>query len=314
GLQLVMRDLVDVEGSGRLVTTIFSNNIFAVSAAVVRVPAGVEAELRELTVRSTSSSTGTGVSITSDEFLLTETRIEARTNGAAIGVQITNSSPVLDRVFVQLGSLGSNTGFAISGPKSAPAVTRSFAFIFSVGGTTNVGWKVDEGATPVLDEALAFVSGATENIATSILRGSNADLDNCRGTASGGEIARGLYLEKEARVDVKESTFQASSDSFAAAFELDNSFGFASDSTFRAGPTNAGHFAVFAVRLTGTSNLDSNQSNYDGSAFAAQNLGTGQARFGASQLIGSVFTSSITGLQCIFVYRGNYTARTATCT
>lgn len=85
------------------------------------------------------------------------------------------------------------------------------------------------------------------------------------------------------------------------------------ESTYRASGITVDPVTTYAAQLGGSSRLSSNQSNWDGSSFAVNNTGSGMASFGASQLIGTAFSSSVTGLRCVFSYRGNYTARNAAC-
>ncbi|MEM6797116.1 MAG: hypothetical protein AAF725_24295, partial [Acidobacteriota bacterium] len=128
---LVMRDLVDVEGSGRDVTFIESSAGLPNSNSAVVVPANATAELRELTVRNTSDASGVGVLIQSSRFLLTEVNVESGVSGQFIGVSVFDSSPRINEVFVRGGSGSGATGFRFS--SSGAVVTDSFAFVSAQG-------------------------------------------------------------------------------------------------------------------------------------------------------------------------------------
>ena len=311
GGQLVMRNLVDVEGSGRDVTFIISDTSASFTNATVRVPPNVIAQLRGLTVQHRSNGTGTGVSIASDFFLLTGVNIETRDEGESVGVLTTNCNTVMNDVFARVNSATRGIGFRLQG--GGPILGASFSFV-SESNDMNMALQVTDNTVATVDQFFAVASQAERNVAVAIESDSVGDLRNVRGTAVGGAASVGLMISKQASADVKESTFKSLSDSFSVAFLLeDEARAKATESTFEADPITIDHLGVYAVRLTGSANLDSNQSNYDGTSFAAQNIGTGQARFGASQLIGSVLGVALTSFRCIFSYNGSYTARNAFC-
>ncbi|MEO1087670.1 MAG: hypothetical protein AAFY88_25835, partial [Acidobacteriota bacterium] len=304
------RDRVDIEGSGRDVTFIVSDTSLSFSNATVRVPSNITAELRQLTVQHFSGSSGIGVDIAASGFLLTEVNIETKDELQSIGVRTTNSSPRLNEIFARVISGTQGIGVQIVG--GGTVVTESFA-LASQQNERNVAWHVTRDANAVLERIVALASSAEENYAVLIDEVAGAELTNARGTALG-RTAVGLYLTREATGDIKESTFRSLSDSFSVALQLDGrARAKATESTFEADPIALDHLSVFAVRLSDRGTLDSNQSNFDGTSFAAQNVGAGQGRFGASQLIGSVVSTSLTGFQCIFSYNGSYTARNALC-
>ena len=311
GAQLVMRNFVDIEGSGRDVTTIRSTSLFVpANLVLVSAPAGVEAELRELTLQNTTPGNGTGISIATSDFLLTEVNIEVEAGGSGVGVLTTNSSPRLNEVFVRMDSGGSDIGVNIIG--GGTVITESFVLVSSFG-AKNFAISIDSASTAVLERVVAFAILGDVNFGVVVSREAIPELNNVRALASGGEDARGLYAFKDARPEVKESTFTAASDTLAIAASLEDGQVLTTESTYRASGVSIDHLNVYAARLTGSSNLSSNQSNWDGSSFAVSNSGSGIASFGASQLIGQVITTSLTGLRCIYAYRGNYTARNATC-
>lgn len=309
GQQLVMRNQVDVEGSGRDVTTIRSNMTASFSDSTVIAPAGIEAELRQLTVLNNASDTGTGITINTDRFLLTEVNVETENGLNSVGVLTNNSSSRINEVFVRVLSKADATGVRING--GGTVVTESFSLVASEG-DENVAWDITNFARPVLDRAVALAFSGRTNIAVSVHNNARADLDNVRGTAFGGTDARGLYIWKEGFVDGKESTFTSTNDSLSLALSLEDGNAKITESTFVANSVFSVNLNTAAVRLSGSSSLDTNQSNYRGTV-AAQNQGNGQARFGASQLVGSVATLTLNGLKCVFSYNGSYNARNNQC-
>lgn len=312
GNQIVMRNFVDIEGSGRNVTYITSDGSLVPSfnPATIRVPANTEAELSELTVRSTATGAGTGVSIVTDDFLMDEVNVEVETGGDGTGVSISGFSPRLNEVFVRGSAGGSDTGIMIDG--GAPPITESFVFVSSFGGK-NIGILIDNGSAAVLERVVVVTLFGEANWGVVATRQSAPELNNVRASATGGDDARGLYVFKEATPEVKESTFTASSDTLAIALSLEQASVQTTESTYRATPITFDHFGVFAVQMSGPSTLNANQSNFDGSAFAVSNAGSGVASFGASQLIGQAISTSLGGLRCIYAYNGTYTARNAFC-
>lgn len=310
GQQLVMRNLVDVEGSGRDVTFINSDTSAVPSDATVLAPPNVIAQLRGLTVQHRSGGNGIGVQVESDFFLLTGMNVETKDEGSSVGVLTIKCNTVMNDVFVRAISGTRAAGFRLAG--GAPILGASFSFV-SAQNDSNIALDITEDTVAQVDLFFAVATSGSRNIAVAINSVASGDLRNVRGTAVG-RSAVGLQLSKLATADVKESTFKSVSDSFSVAFLLqDETSAKATESTFEADPLINDHVNVFAVQLTQRANLDSNQSNYDGTSFAAQNLGVGQGRFGASQLTGTVAGAGFGSFRCIFSYRGNYTARNAIC-
>ncbi|MEM9596307.1 MAG: hypothetical protein AAGD06_18700 [Acidobacteriota bacterium] len=316
GGQLVMQDLVDVEGSGRDVTFVISDVSSSPTNAAVTVPSGVTAELRGLTVRNTASSPGTGVRIESDTFLLTGINVETEITGGATGVETVNCSTVIDDVFVRIGGTGPNAGFRLNG--GSPILKSSFAFVITPS-WRNVGLEVLGNADTQIDRLFALVGAGGDDYGGLIWGNAKVQLRNTRLTAIASDVAInpyafGLFSTGNTDIDIKESTFTSMSDTRSVALLLTgNARVKVSGSTFIAKPFSTPHIEVRATQLLFSANLDSNQSNFESTAEAVTNSGAGTARFGASQLVGSVSGSSPTSLQCIFSYNGSYTARAANC-
>lgn len=311
GATLNVPSYVDIEGSGRDVTYITSTSVFVpLNYTLASVAAGVESEVRNLTLRNTTPGNGTGISIASDEFLLTLVNVEVEAGATGVGVATSGSSPRIDKVFVRMDSGGDDTGISVTG--GGTVINETFVFAASFG-SDNVGVFIDDGSVAFLDRVVSFALLGDTNYGVYIARQSSPELYNVRSLASGGTDTRGLYLFKEAVAEVKESSFTATGNTQVIAASLEDGRLLTTESTYRASGLAVDPFAVYAARLTGASNLASNQSNWDGSSFAVSNSGSGVANFGASQLIGQATSTAINGLRCIFAYRGNYTARNAAC-
>ncbi|MEO1084281.1 MAG: hypothetical protein AAFY88_08565, partial [Acidobacteriota bacterium] len=127
-------------------------------------------------------------------------------------------------------------------------------------------------------------------------------------------VSFGLYVINDAAVDVKESTFSTQADSSSVALFLGGTARVeATGSSFVAGPLTTAHPSVYGAHIAGGANLDSNQSNFESTSVAADNSGTGTARFGASQLVGSIAGASPSSFKCVFSYNGSFNPRAANC-
>ena len=314
GDQIVLPDFVDIEGSGRDITTIISDLLIAPTPTVIDVAAGINGEVRELTVKAIPSfaTPSSGLNIESDEFLLTEVNVEIDSPGLAAGVRIEGASPRLNEVFVRATATSEATGIRIEGAGTA-VVTDSLVFLANFGGNTAIGVDI-KNTDPVLDGVIAFSLLAAQNIGVRVIgAGFSTTIRNTRATATApsGSSAVGVEVSGNGDAQIKESTFRASSDSLAAGILLLDATAKATESTFVADDSGFPHPDVYAALLDGASSLDTNQSNYESTEFAVRSSNTSQARFGASQLIGMAGPPA--ALTCVFSYFGNYTPRNANC-
>lgn len=310
GDQIVLPDFVDIEGSGRDITTIFSDLSIATTPTVIDVPPLVNGEIRELTVAASANS-ATGITARSTELLLTEVNLEIDAASDAVGVRIDDADPRLDEVFVRiLGSGGSAKGFVVE--NNAGPVLFS-CLVFASGVANDAFGILAEESSPIIEGSILFTifNGSNTGIAV-VGPTSQATIRNVRVLAQGAD-STGVVL-KESNAQIKESSFAVRSDTFAAGIDLKDSTAKATESTFDAGALiSAFPLSIYGARLTGASNLDSNQSNYVSTSFAVDNAGTGQARFGASQLIGTASPAALGPLVCVHAYNGSYTARNNIC-
>ena len=311
GQQIVLPDLVDIEGSGRDITVVFSDLTAAATPAVIDVQPFINGEVRELTVQASQESTVIGVDILSSEFLLTEVNVEVKSIENAIGIRIRESAPRINECFVRiLSSEREATGILID--QSGAVITQSLVFASNVAGTLR-GIDMEQ-STATLDGAIVFVLFAEDQAAIRVAgTASRPEIVNTRATSQGNGRSIGLLVEEFGDPQVKESTFRAQGDQFAVALSMREAQVRATESTFEARELTAPHFNVFAARLTGFSNLETNQSNYISTSFAVQNFGAGLASFGSSQLTGAAVPAAAASLRCVFAYFGNYTPRNAVC-
>ncbi|MEM6794828.1 MAG: hypothetical protein AAF725_12685 [Acidobacteriota bacterium] len=306
GQQIVLPNLVNIEGSGRDITRIFSDLTFSPSPSVIEVPAGVNAEIRELTVQASSGISATAITVRSDDLLLFEVNLEVKTERNATGVRIIGASPRLDEVFSRtLAAGGDGIGFRVE--NGAGAVFTSCLVFGSNVERTFTGIFVEE-SSPVIEGTILFSLFNRSN--TGILvtgANSQATIRNTRAIIQGNESV-GLDLQRESNSRVKESSFFVRSNDFAAGVFLREATAKITETTFDVAELFFPHLSVFGARLQGASSLDSNQSNYESTVFAVSNVGSGQARFGASQLIGNASPALPGPLVCAQSYNGAYAA------
>ena len=304
GQQINLPDFVDIEGSGRDITTIFSDLSASFTPTVINVAPNINGEIRELTV-SAEAARAIGITTASTELLITEVNLEIASGDAgATGVSIVDASPRLDEVFVRiLGSSGNATGIAVSG--GGPVLFSNLVFISNVERNAT-GISLDR-TTAIVEGSIVFVLFNGRNTG---LQGTDpatqATIRNVRAVVQGSRSI-GLQIGKEASARVKESSFQVRSDDFAAGISLEDGTAKVVGTDFEVSslftPFN---FNVFGAILGGDSNLDTNQSNYESTSFAVQNNGIGQARFGASQLIGNAVPAVLGPLVCTQSFNGAY--------
>ena len=308
GQQIVMRDFVNLEGAGRSITTIESDVSLAASPATVEVPAAVTAEIGNLTIRNLSARDGVGINIDSSNFLLNEATLDVTTGGNGTGARISNVTPRLNEVFVRVFASGSGFGFEVS--QGGPVIVQCVAVVVSAEKTFGA---LLSRSSAVLEGVVLVAAAGIRNTGIYIEGRGTPKITNTRATANAASSESfGLWTVNSAAPDVKESTFTAFNDSLAVALLTQSASSIkATESTFVARPSTLDHLNVFGVRADG-GNAFVNQSNIDSSSFAVQALGTGTARFGASQLIGTA-AGPLGSLTCRFTYNNLYAARAVNC-
>jgi hypothetical protein len=304
GSQLVLRDFVDLEGSGRNATFIDSTIVGLQSnAGTLRVPTGVDAEIRNLTVRNGSAGDGLGIGNSSTELKLTRTNIEMITGSRAIGFRNFDGQPRLSQVFSRIFAAGGNSwGFFLQG--DGAVVNEALAFVTG-SGPFAVGVEVRSGSAALLEGVAAVVTGDNLNYGFSIVDGAAPRVTNCRATVIGGQTAVGFYFLGPTDAVLQDVTADASlASSRAVGLEAAGSTG----ATVR----------LSGARLSGTSTTGSgyglrngngtiriDQSVLVGSTRALANFTNASQTFvGATRLDGGVTASGI--LRCAQSYDGNY--------
>ncbi|MEM6796347.1 MAG: hypothetical protein AAF725_20415 [Acidobacteriota bacterium] len=313
GQQLVMRSFVDVEGSGRDVTLIESSVNLSASNAVVTVASDVAAELRELTVRSTSSSSGVGIDIRASRFLLTEVNVEVENGTDAVGVRVIDASPRLNEVFVRVSSTGNAVGFLFGG--GGAVVTDSFVFMRAQGGS-NTALSVGNQADVVLESVVAILVGGSSGAGTAVqvVEGSKAQLNNVRASVAGssaGGISVGGFAADDSSVDIQGSSFRVTGDGSAVALRLLGSARVTVTGSTLSAEGPSGATAVQAIGLGYF--LDAHQSRFTSTGNAVAKLGGQLLSFGASQLVGGILNEEPGTLRCVFTYDDSYTPRAPNC-
>ncbi|MEM9557211.1 MAG: hypothetical protein AAGC60_23330 [Acidobacteriota bacterium] len=316
GGQLVMKDEVDIEGSGRGITVITSSVPASGSNATVVAPSHIRAELRGLTARNESIGHGTAVRIESDFFLLTGVNVETQVGLGGIGVDVSNSNTVINDVFARILGTGPNIGFRLNG--GMPVIGGSFSYVVSPS-WRNTAMEINGDTNTQIDQFFAIVSNSGDDYGVVIRNNAVVSFRNARITAIATELdinpyTYGIYTVGNVTLDIKESTITTKGDTISVALQLHGtSRGKVTGSTLISEPAMTPHSYVYAVRLDSAATLDANQSNFESTAAAAGHFGTGVANFGASRLVGSISAAGTATFNCIFSYNGSYAARAANC-
>ncbi|MEM8962770.1 MAG: hypothetical protein AAGD38_14890, partial [Acidobacteriota bacterium] len=211
GSTLVMRDFVDISGSGRNSTHVQSS-----APVTIQAPAGIDAELRELTVENdrANAGPGTGLLIQAEKLVVTLVNIEVENVTTGTGVQINATGrPRLASVFSRVSALDVAFGVDILG--DGAVITELFVFILSFSTTTNIGLIDRSTGESVIDGVSGFVAGATQfNIGIDVFQASPRISNNQWTADSLGSPATavGLFVATGGAVTnplVRESSFVA---------------------------------------------------------------------------------------------------------
>ncbi|MEM9558363.1 MAG: hypothetical protein AAGC60_29185 [Acidobacteriota bacterium] len=212
---LEMQNFLDIEGSGRNATFIRSDGAAAVQRKTVNVAAGVDAELRNLTVQYFATASGAGVVNESSELKLTQVNIEVEAAGIVAGIITINSSPRISTVFPRVDSTSAiSRAFGLRIQGGAPIVNEMFIFIPNSTNRENVGIFVENGSAPVLEQISGVVFGGRNNVGIRV-HAASARITNNRWSVSTGNDAIGVEIldsfasEEVGEVEIKESTFES---------------------------------------------------------------------------------------------------------
>ncbi|MEM8962771.1 MAG: hypothetical protein AAGD38_14895 [Acidobacteriota bacterium] len=293
GATLLMRDYVDVSGSGRNSTVITSG-----AATTVRAPAGIDTELRELTVenRSQNANVSTGVRIETERFLLTLVNVEIANVQNAIGVDINAAGqPRLSLVFHRIAGFKTATGIRIGG--RGAVITDAFVFILAPGTEQNIGVEVRDTGGSTLDQVSGFVSAsAGRNVGIDVVDSAPSVFNN-RWTVDGNnspvqtyglQVRTTPFGARPAELFVRESDFiaQGSTAGAVAAQIEDQSRVEIQHSNLQSIDTPFGFGIGAAVQVTDSAFVWLKQSVADAGRSVATQAAT-TLRVGASQLAGA---------------------------
>ncbi len=302
GMGINMLNDVDIEGSGRNITTILSNIPNGVApGATVNVPPGINTELRDLTVRNESPTDGTALLNASQSLRVTECNFEADNGGNAVGIRTDGSSP---RLFETRITVDGDSSVGIQIFSGDPVIIESLVI---ASGTRTVGVQVNSGSAPFVDQ-LAVLGLGGSNIGFQAFD-SRPSLFRSRFLINGGG-ATGVALIRSPG-EIKGSVADVNGSTSATGLTVTDGAPQIEESSFRA----SGNFAnSVGVRLFGTASPDFDRSTAQGATNSVlTGVATSSARFGASKLVGPATAVALVQLTCISSYNGSYLGVNANC-
>ncbi len=196
GQTLVMKDYVDIEGSGRKMTTItsnvpYTNGPWVLFPATIQAPANVTAELRDLTVVNNSTGSGYGLTGSGDGLCISRTNFEVHTRSGATGLYITGSARFTD---VSIHATGENAfGGRILG--SYPQVESKVRGLCVKVDGENSATGFELWGKGTIDQLLLTANGGGGTVFGVFLADGPLTLSNSSSTVVGGKgsIATGMY-------------------------------------------------------------------------------------------------------------------------
>lgn len=303
GGQLVMRNFVDIEGSGRNSTFILSSIPGTGSTnGTVLVNAGINAELRDLTVQNMGATDGLGIANNSTELKLSRVNIEVDSSAQAVGFRNFAGDPRLSAVFARVssGAGGTATGGIIQA--GGPIINEALFFVLSFG-TTNRGLQIRGSGEPVLTGVAIVVTGASgDNIGLETRQFTSPRITDSRVTVSGGNSAQAFLLQQGSKPFLQDVTGSAEAGTLSIGAAISGTATvFFSDSVLN-GDT-------YGVENNGGT-LRINQSTVSGATNSLVNVtGSGaNTSVGASQLSGGTVIGAGTTAICAVSYDGVYLA------
>jgi hypothetical protein len=202
---VVLRDFVDLAGSGRN-----SSHIVGSGSVVVSAPVGVDTELRDLTVIGRSGTADvTGVSVETPELKMTSVNVEVTASGDGTGISVSAAGrPRFSAVFPRVSAGDTAIGFDVSGGEGA-IVNEMFVFILSRG-RSNIGafFSANTGEA-VFEQVSGFVASARENYGI-FVRSARPRITNNQWTVDGlSRASLAVGLASFGDTTVKDSQFAA---------------------------------------------------------------------------------------------------------
>ncbi|MBI4710657.1 MAG: hypothetical protein HY806_06020 [Nitrospirae bacterium] len=207
-----MKEYVDIEGSGETVTKI-TGNINSAYSGVVN--GASNAEIRSLTVESTGGG-GTDpvvIAINNDHASTKITDITVTNSGGSItyGVYITNASPIMTNVTINVFGVDNNRGI-YNQNFSSPVMTN--VKITASGGVNNAGIYNYQFCSPTMTNVTINVSGASWNYGVVDWASSSTVMTNSTVTVSGNN-SYGIYGQYTYSTKIDHSVITASTRTIA---------------------------------------------------------------------------------------------------
>ena len=233
--QLIMREWVDIKGTGSREATVLTGAVssasyFATSALVV---GANNAELTDLTIINTGGSTysvaiynnGTSPKIrriktrasgaTQNRSIINEfdanpsmSNINAKASGGtnAYGIFNNVSSPTMKEV-TAVATDGTSINYAIYNSTSSPSMSNIIAMASSASGSVCMG-VYNSTSSPLMNNVNATASGCMDNRGVRNYYSSSPIMTNVIASASGGTYNRGVLNEVSATVTIRSSTLE----------------------------------------------------------------------------------------------------------
>jgi hypothetical protein len=215
---VVLKDYVDVEGSGQDITTIncacakASNT--ALSATVSAT--AITAEIRHLTINNTGGgnnySTGVWTEDVADgSFSMLHVTATASGGGSSYyGVSNISSSPSMNNV-TATATGGTNVNYGVSNYNSSPSMTNVTAT--ATGGTNNFGVYNNVSSSPTMNNVTATATGGTYNYGV-VNSSSSPSMNNVTATATGGtNLNLGVYNFSSSSPTIRNSSITGTTNS-----------------------------------------------------------------------------------------------------
>jgi hypothetical protein len=304
--RVVMKEYVDIEGSGELNTKITYTGSSTLSQATLK--GANNAELRTLTVENTGGD-NFSIAIYNDSTSPRLTQVTASASGGTQSFGVSNtssSSPVMTDVSAT-ASGGSNNNTGVYNGLSSPEMTNVRAS--ASGGTQSYG-VYNYGSSPKMMDVSASASGGTNNRGV-YNNGSSPVMTNVSASAEGGINNRGVNNSDSSSPVITALNASASggTDSFGV-------FNDSSSATIRnsvisaSGATN--NYGIFNIALGGSYKVTVDNSQITATSNTIRNDAEFTTRIGASLLSVGIVTGTGT-ITCAGVYNQDYTFYASTC-
>ncbi|MEM8960389.1 MAG: hypothetical protein AAGD38_02825 [Acidobacteriota bacterium] len=298
---LTMRDYVDLQGSGRNSTVITSFNAVTITA-----PAGISAEIRDLTVANDRNfqGGGTGILIQTEEFRVSVVNVEVQnvTDATGIEVQTPFGRPRLLQVFPSVSGSVTATGLRVQ--SGGVIVNEMFVFILSSSSGANTGIFVQGLLESQLGLVNGFVSGSSaQNVGIEVVE-ANPVIRNNSWSVIGSGNADGLGLlvstpnGRPSAPVVRETAFQGDGTTTSAGARLTG----VAATTFQQSLLDGG--IGVGIEAIDTSNTQVDVSVVEGALLSLRATALTTLNIGGTKLNGTRFVTGIS--QCVNTWDGVY--------